>query len=236
MAGNCSPKLPTTVTISSSEIVNFQFAMKDVQVLLELHDKETERLRGRPDRSLEVFKRAAVILSITAWETFIEDTIRSVAMERIQGARSPSDIPKTFNSVAASWLQIGTPQPPALADWTGDGWKSKLIDYLEKQIADLNTPNAENIKQLSQRYLDLDITTSWRWRATSNDSAKRRLDDLIFTRGALVHRGPQMLEAAAVKRAHVMEAIALLPKLAECTEKMLGREPRRASIEEAQKA
>lgn len=209
------------VSIQSSQLENFKFAMNDVQVLLQLHDKETERLRGRPDRSLEVFKRAAVILSITAWETFIEDTIRSVAINRIQNASSPRDIQGTFNSVAANWLQEEAPKAPDLVKWAGEGWKSMIIERLNKQISDLNTPNADNIKQLALRYLGLDITASWKWKATSNERAKNRLDELITTRGALVHRGPQMLATAAVKRTHVTEALALLPKLAECTEKML---------------
>jgi hypothetical protein len=75
--------------IVSFALANFEFAIDDVKRLLKLHDAETKRHSGRPSRQIEFFKRAAIILSVTAWESFIEDTIRSCGRQRIAAAASP---------------------------------------------------------------------------------------------------------------------------------------------------
>ena len=107
--------------------INFDFAIDDAERLLKLHDTETKGQRGRPSRQVEVFKRAAIILSVTAWESFVEDTIRTSAQGKIRAATSPADINRTFNSVAQAWLQQ-SPKAPDLAQWVGDGWKSLIRD------------------------------------------------------------------------------------------------------------
>lgn len=212
--------------IVSGERIHFDIAMADVKILLNIHDEQTEKLKGRPDPNLEVFKRAAVVLAITAWETFVEDTIRSSAKKIIEAAKNPQDVLSAFNHCAASWLDLGSKKPAELMRWCGDEWKKIIIDKLEEDLAALNTPNTKNISQLTKRYLGKDITEDWYWKACSVKKSAERLDNMIKLRGGLVHRGRNINENAAVVRKDVVEAIDFLPRLVECTEKSLGREPR----------
>src|SRR5260370_2956086 len=112
---------------------NFSFVMDDVERLLQLHDRGTEGRRGRPSRQLAVFKRAAIILEVTAWESFIEDAIRTSAMNALEFASSPSELQTWFNSAAHKWL-ASTPKPPSVAEWTGDGWRMLLGGRLCSQL------------------------------------------------------------------------------------------------------
>lgn len=97
--------------IVSGSLINFEFAIDDVKRLLKLHDAETKRQRGRPSRQIEVFKRAAIILTVTAWESFVEDTILYTANKRISTAIIPKDVQSIFNRTAEAWLQK-RPVPP----------------------------------------------------------------------------------------------------------------------------
>src|ERR1044072_8210427 len=72
--------------VLSGPRANFRAALGDVARLLALHDAETKRQPGRPSPDVEVFKRAGVILSVTAWETFVEDTIVEALDEMLQGS------------------------------------------------------------------------------------------------------------------------------------------------------
>lgn len=223
------PSLNVVVPVQVIEIVslaraNFGFAMDDVSRLLRLHDAETRRERGRPSRQIEVFKRAGVILSVTAWESFFEDTIRGLAERYIETAHSPSEVQTLFNSVAQAWLQE-SPKPPELAKWTADGWKAFLRRKLDADLQALNTPNTANLKTLSKRYVRMDITAHWSWQRTSAAAAATRLDKLIRLRGELAHRGPDLFAGASVHRKQVVDAVFLLNKLVHCTERALGTAP-----------
>lgn len=199
-------------------LANFSFAMDDVKRLLELHDLKTNRRRGRPSRQLAVFKRAAVILQITAWESFIEDTIRESAMIALESAASPVNVETWFNSAAHRWLEASK-KPPGLADWTGDGWKTLLKQRLEVDLQMLNTPSSGNVRTLSKRYLGMDLPRQWSWARITPGIAAKRLDDLISLRGGLVHRGPEFFKADSLRRSQVLSGMILLEMLVNCTKR-----------------
>src|ERR1035441_10622933 len=175
------PQQPVHVEIITFAHGNFESAMGDVKELLRHHDTETNRRPGRPSSRLEVLKRAAIIMSITAWESFIEDTIRACATSRLEDARCPADVGKWFNSVARRWLER-KPKPPDLGTWAGAGWKTMLRDQLEDDLRSLNTPDSKNVANLSVRYLGVDITTKWHWGRTTSTVAAKQLDGLIRDR------------------------------------------------------
>lgn len=202
---------------------NFLVALGDVELLLARHDAETKGRPGRPDPNLEVFKRAGVILSVTAWETFIEDTLADAFDKILAAARTPNDVERTFNAVANAWLS-DNPRPPQLAEWTLDGWKEMLRRQLQKDIEGLNTPNSTNIARLTKRYFGKDVTASWHWKGVSALAAQRRLDALILLRGKLVHRSKELFESASsVRRRDVSGALELLNRLTQVTEEALRR-------------
>lgn len=178
---------------------------------------------------LEVLKRAGLVLAVTAWETFIEDTLEEQFEKRLSLAKTPKDIESTFNSVAEAWLQRAQQQrapvkPPDLEKWTLDGWKGIIREKFEKDLAELNTPSSSNVRELFKRYLAInDLTQSWRWRGVSSTKACKKLDDLIRLRGRLVHRGRALFASkASVRRGEVVDAVELLERLVEKTEAKLG--------------
>ncbi len=154
---------------------NFEYAMSDVQNLLDIHDEKSEKKTGTPDKSLEVLKRAGLFLVISAWETFIEDTLREQFVIRLNGATNPDQLLSTFNSVAANWLfppdGNTSPKPTDLKNWTGDGWKNVIREKLEEDVSSLNTPNSANVKTLFKRYFNIKIDESWKWNKVSSVSA-----------------------------------------------------------------
>jgi hypothetical protein len=211
--------------IESGALTNFTFAMEDVKRLMAIHDAQRPPKAGRPSRQLEVFKRAAIILTVTAWESFIEETIQACTESKLAKATSPFDIQSTFNSVAEEWLG-NNPKPPELIKWVGQGWKSIIEEKLKKDLAKLNSPTSEQVRALSKRYLNIDITAHWGWQAMSPKTAAARLDEVIKLRGALVHKGPALFGTSSVSRNNVNQASGLITKLVECTERTLGTAPR----------
>ena len=219
------------MTSGTNARFNFDFGLGDVKILLRFHDSQTGGGKGRPSRELEVFKRAGVILAVTAWETFIEDTLKDQFGAKLNAANSPKDVESTFNSVAQAWLDRDKIKPPELAQWALDGWKSMLMEKFSGDIEALNTPNSANVRELFKRYLGEDITKAWCWQGVSANAACGRLDALIKLRGGLVHRGRELFEEkASVQRHHVERAIVLLERLVDRTETSLGIRPAVTSL------
>jgi hypothetical protein len=216
----------TTITRANG---NFKSALDDVKALIRFHDSETGGGIGRPADELEVLKRAGVILAVTAWETFVEDTLEEQFDVRLRAAKVPKDIESTFNSVASAWLQRGPSKPEEVAQWTLDGWKTMIKNKVREDLSALNTPNSANVKALFKRYLGEDITKAWRWPGASSTKACNRLDTLIKLRGQLVHRGRPLFKGsrANVRRGEVTNAVDLLERLVDRTEAKLGVGPRK---------
>lgn len=210
---------------------NFDFALADVRSLLKFHDGQTKRKRGKPDESLEVFKRAGVFLVVSAWETFIEDTLIEQLSIRLKKASNPQQLSSTFNSVAESWLNPLSdkrkPKPPDLMNWTEDRWRGMILNKLREDIASLNTPNSKNLKILFKKYLDLKIEDAWKWHNVTFTQACSRLDGLIALRGSIAHRYKSIvpLKSKGVRRDELTNGLILTEKLAQCTEKALGIAP-----------
>ena len=195
---------------------------------MRLHDTSRPTPRGRPRRDLEVVKSAALILTVTAWEAFTEDTLLACFGERLHEAKSPADVSSAFNATAENWLHSGAVKPPDLGSWAGDGWKGIVMARFTEQVASLNTPKSENVRRLYRRYLGSDITEGWRWRGVAPEDARQQLDRLIALRGELVHRGSDFFDVsgrARVRLKDVTGGIRLVNHLVDCTGRALGRAP-----------
>lgn len=217
------------MTIYSATIArfNFEYALQDVALLLKHHDSLHGGAPGRPRRELEVFKRSAVILTVTAWESYIEHTFRTEFGKHLEAATSPAELESAFSAAADQWLQSkDARRPRELSRWTGEGWKSVVRSRFEDEVASLNTPDSKRVQKLSTRYLGVDVVKSWVWQRTSSGSAAERLDKLIALRGKLVHRGRELFNLQeSVRRSDVVSGSRLVRKLVECTDKSLGIAP-----------
>jgi hypothetical protein len=164
---------------------------------------------------------------VTAWETFVEDTLRAQFLERLDRAASPNDIFKAFNHAAAEWFKQSPKDPRMLATWTGTGWKSHVQEHHARTIASLSNPNAKLTASLFKRFLDTDVTAAWQWGRVTPAIARQRLDSLLEHRGRLAHRGRSVLSRKAeVRRRQVDQYVGLVKQLVARTESALGIGPR----------
>lgn len=214
-------------------LINWKLSVaeQDARVLLREHDARTKGASGRPALELEVFKRAALILTVTWWESFIEDVIEGVFRERLNAAVKPGDLGRTFTSVAESWLDSRKGQRPKaveLVAWTGEGWKEIIRSRFLDELKNLHTPDSRGVRHLSKRYLGADLTLSWRWPGTDSEGACRRLDRMIRRRGEIVHRGRDIYKSSkSVRKVEVVEALALVKRLMTCTSRALAQSAER---------
>jgi hypothetical protein len=225
------------------------FFMKDITDLIAIHDmvasrRVRERSKNTPGeisksgRNLDVLRRAGIILLITAWETFVEDLLRAMFLERLESANNPSDLQRTFNTIACVWLEERkrnnqSINPPELLLWAGEGWKKMILDNFKNELAALNTPNSENVKKLFSRYLgEKDITQYWQSSKTPGIPASARLDDLIKRRGALVHRGEALMTPnVTITKQELDDAKSLVGDLVEQTAKAMGISTLRSQLD-----
>jgi hypothetical protein len=201
--------------------LNLSMELKDIGYLLELYDDIARETSGSRDPHREVLKRAGVILAVTAWETLIEDVLTAKFEERLEQAQTPDDVRSTFNLAADRWLPESPkrPKPPTLDQWTGTRWKLLVREKFQSDVAGLNTPSSTNIRELFKRYLEVDITASWKWKGVSSHIACQKLDRLIELRGSLAHRGKDHFfeNRARVLRRQFVDAVVLVEHLAYCT-------------------
>ncbi|EFK96541.1 conserved hypothetical protein [sediment metagenome] len=218
-----------TETIARTD---FNAARTHAITLINIHDEKTGGGKGRPPQELEALKRSALILAITAWESFVEDTVTFELDKKLKGASKATELQSIFNGVAAEWLdpeRSPKRHGPDLAKWTGEEWKVRVRESLALTLETFHTPNTENTNRLFKRYLGIQIQDSWSWNAMSAANAQKKLDDLIKLRGRVVHRGKTLHPASAklpdVKRNTVVDALNLLYSLVSVTESALNVAP-----------
>ncbi len=166
----------------------FSLSIKDADQIWDFYEKERQEALPRVPEEIEVLKRSALILAVTAWETFLEDKVHEKFYPRLNQAMVPKDISRVFNTVANRWLdQEKSKLHRTLETWTGSGWKEHLRTHFDKAITALNTPDSQNCAHLFKTYLDIDLTNHWKWRGYNHETASKRLDEVISTRGLVTH-------------------------------------------------
>lgn len=200
--------------------------------LVRIHDQATGGGKGRPPQELEALKRSALILAVTAWESFVEDSFTERVEAKLKAATSPADLQSTFNAVGDEWLD---PQRspkrhgPDLIAWAGERWKDRIRDSLRETLESFHTPNTDNTNKLFKRYVGVTIKNSWSWQAVSPTKAQGQLDKLIKLRGTVVHRGktghPLSAPVRDVGRQVVIDALNLVYFLVHTSENALGVSP-----------
>lgn len=207
---------------SSEASDNFRYAIQDVDRLIELYDQISRGKLTTAARRSSALKRAAVILSVTTWETYIEDIIRERFELRLKDQTSPEDFRSALCLGAQVWLN-GNPAPPDILKWTGDAWKETVRWQLSQDLQKLNTPNTQNIRKLTKHYLGDDLTAHWKWRGVSPSSAQQRLDELIKLRGEFAHRARDVYSLRAlIRKEKATRALSLVRKLVDATDNYFG--------------
>lgn len=98
---------------------------------------------------------------------------------------------------------------------------------LHEELRRLHSPTSDKVRRLCLEYLECDITATWEWANYKAADAKKALDNLISTRGDVVHRSNPLAvsgppAAHPVKRDELDKAIRFLEGLVGATERGLA--------------
>ena len=217
---------------------NFNEARNHAISLIRIHDSLTGGAVGRPDGEYEALKKSALILAVTAWESFVEGTVKEqmeILLNSVSDPRSNARVSKIFNAAAEEWIGPNAepkPKPTDAADWTGDGWKARIAASLDSHLKTFHSPTTENTEKLFRRFLGLkNFPDNWHWQSVGYAAAQKKLNDLIKLRGEAVHEGKRKIaprsgtSPAKTGRKVVINALNLIQSLVVSTEKALDVAP-----------
>jgi hypothetical protein len=216
------------VRISARALINAQVALNEIRTTLDVV-QAIEQVSSPRHRIQALFGKSGLILTITTWETFVEDILKLSVFEKLDRISSPKEVQSIFNSVARSWYESikrsedNHLKPNEFVKWTGEGWKQLIRDKLQDDLDKLNTPNSKNIQDLTKKYLGEDITEKWSWPGMSAERTQNRLDELIGLRGELAHRMGDYFEfGLGIPKTRLEKAIDFFQKLVIATEKSVS--------------
>ena len=176
--------------VFSKSKYTFDSSIKDAEELL-AHCNSL----GHPlPQKAEVFKRAGIVMALTAWETYVEDRV----LEAVRVRLSADD------TRAARFM----------------------LAKLEDELKRFHNPAADKTKKIFFDYLEIDVTTAWKWNGVDIAKAKDKLDALVKKRGDAVHRAKASSGGASaphlVSKEDLEKAIRFLKELVLATERSLA--------------
>ncbi|MEU6582226.1 HEPN domain-containing protein [Nocardia sp. NPDC046763] len=127
--------------------------------------------------------RAALIVLMTAWETYIEDVCLEAFDHMMSSVRDPTNLPHELRAKVAKAHK----NPWALA---GHAWREAARNEVSREVASLNTPNSSKVDELV--CLSTGIQGALGQCAWANMSAEKLadyLDEFTQIRGEIVHKG-----------------------------------------------
>jgi hypothetical protein len=193
----------------------FDENLKDIERLMELHQREGGTSRGRR-YDLEVLNKSAIVLITSYWEAYCEDIAAEALEHIVKHSKSADALPKELKKAIAKELESDKND---LAIWeVADGkWKKYLQARLEKlqeaRDRKLNTPKSDNIDQLFLSAVGINkVSSIWKW-ATKMTVARSRtkLDKFVTLRGSIAHRGKS---SKSVKKSEVADYLNFIKQLA----------------------
>ena len=197
--------------------------MDDVNRLLNIHVKLTGDERGRR-HGVEVLNKSALVLITACWEAVVEDIASEAFDFMLNNASSHDVIPARVRTLASKALKESC-NDSEVWKLAGDGWKKVLRQYgqniLDREIRRFHTPRADNVDRLFGALLALKhVSSQWRWRGTSCESARKRLSQCITDRGSIAHR---VSTSKAITKEYVRDYRKLVYRLAVKTSNCVNR-------------
>jgi hypothetical protein len=105
-----------------------------------------------PPPDIEVLKRASLVMALAALETYFEDRIQEAVEEICEKSES--------NGVLEKFI----------------------LDSIQTDLKFFHSPSTDRVKQIFQKYLDVDITDGWEWNNCDPARAKSELNRLVICR------------------------------------------------------
>lgn len=181
--------------MASTSYQTFETAIADAERLLVQWLQKTDKLPQPEQQTNEVLKRAALIMTLTAWATYIEAWLNEQLCQKI--------------SILKGWLASAC------------GLIKGIQKKLDIEIKKLNNPNSGKVRQLSLEFPQRDITESWVWSNYQPKTACTQLNSWLSKRGDAVHQGHNNADPKVphlVKRDEVEKAIKFFKELVKVTD------------------
>ncbi|HFD31683.1 MAG TPA: hypothetical protein ENJ28_03060 [Gammaproteobacteria bacterium] len=193
----------------------FDENLKDIEKLMELHQREGGTSRGRR-YDLEVLNKSAIVLITSYWEAYCEDIAAEALEHIVKHSKSSDTLPKELKKAIAKELE-NDKNDLAIWEVADAKWKTYLQARLEKlqeaRDRKLNTPKSGNIDQLFLSAVGINkVSSAWKW-ATKMTVARSRvkLDKFVTLRGSIAHRGNS---SKSVKKSEVTDYLNFIKQLA----------------------
>ncbi|CAN5660244.1 hypothetical protein BH09VER1_BH09VER1_00430 [soil metagenome] len=197
---------------------DFQVSFADARRLFELY--EAEAASPRVSGSGEVLKRAALIMAVTAFETYLKDYLRETFPPRLAFAQTPKDFKAVFDEVAKKWHREQTDPVSTMDQWTGHGWKELIEKHFEHRLNALNSPKSKIVVSLFDKFLNLDLSGYWKFEGYSYKQACDRLDEIVALRGNIAHVARKTATKHEVSKAILKKYLTFFDGLVSATEKL----------------
>lgn len=168
--------------------------IEDAQRLITIHEESTGIAPGRR-YDYDALNRSAVMLSVAAWEGFVEDLLKYAVRQMATKLETADDLPKSVREVMLvkihsdhDWKTPNTAVKSAMWSLAGSGWRSTYIGYATSRIRGLNTPNAENVQKLFATVVGLkDFAADWGARRWDRATYVSKLDAALTLRHRIAH-------------------------------------------------
>lgn len=195
--------------------------MKDAERLIEIHELTTGQQAGRR-YNFDALNRSAVLLSIAAWEGFVEDLLKYSVEFMATRLDSPADLPKPVREVMlqAIYEDLRAELKPVKVKngiWAlvGSGWRAQFIQYGANRITRLNKPSVDNVQQLFKTVVGLnDFAAGWGARRWGRQAYVDKLGASLLLRHRIAH-GAIGSETVGKQRARA--AVSVVTKAASWT-------------------
>lgn len=192
--------------------------LSDAQSLIGFHGELTGDEPGRR-YAVDALNRGSIVLSVAAWDAFIEDLARANSLVLARRLKGPKRLPDGCRDAFLNWMiaiqDLSKPTKEAkrtIWSMTGPGWRLKFAEYSRIKSQSYGTPNAKRIRKLFKDSLGLeDITSSWGHRRWGPDTYCEKLDQLLDLRHRIAHG---TIDNETVGKTKAREAERLISNLA----------------------
>ena len=203
--------------LRSSALKQLTERLKDARRLVEIHEECTGRKRGRR-HGYDALNRSAVVLSVAAWEGFIEDLFVDAVEFIAKHVKGPKKIPENVRVAmiahlyqVGGWSSLNSTTSRAIWSLTGTGWRQQFQEYGLSKIKAINTPSFKNLKKVSNSVIGLhDPASNWRAHRWSPAVYRSKLEDILELRHKIAHGA---LGNRTVGKAKAREAITIINRL-----------------------
>ena len=127
-----------------------------------------------PPPDIEVLKRASLVMALAALETYFEDRIHEAINEICRNTQNNNTLEKF------------------------------IIKSIETDLKYFHSPSTDRVKQIFQKYLDIDITEAWNWNNFDPAKARLELNRLVKKRGDIAHRSLRPTTKGAPPQPHAV--------------------------------